>query len=133
MANRHTLHVNKLEVFKEWLIKDGWEIEEPRGCYEVLRARKQSRRNPLIVYRKADVKEHLSLMDRDSGVVRAFLRDHKQQMSNADRIRSMNDEDLAMNMMCPNESGLGEIECDHSDSCNCYECILGWLKSEVKN
>lgn len=52
--------------------------------------------------------------------------------TNADRIRAMSDEELAMNMMCPNENGLGEIECDKSDSCNCYECILKWLQSEVE-
>ena len=53
-------------------------------------------------------------------------------ISNADRIRSMSDEELAMNMMCPNENGLGEIECDKSDNCNCYACILKWLQSEVE-
>ena len=53
-------------------------------------------------------------------------------ISNADRIRSFSDEELAMNMMCPNENGLGEIECDKSDNCNCYECILEWLQSEVE-
>ena len=52
--------------------------------------------------------------------------------TNADRIRSMSDEELAMNMMCPNENGLGEIECDKSDNCNCYECLLKWLQSEVE-
>ena len=95
MANRHALHISKLEDFKKWLVKDGWEIEEPKGDYEVLRARKQSRRNPLIVYRKSDVKEHLSLMDRDSGVIGAFLRDCRKPKTNADRIRSMSDDELA--------------------------------------
>lgn len=52
MANRHTLHISKLEDFKDWLIKDGWEIEESQGFYEVLRARKPERKNPLIVYKK---------------------------------------------------------------------------------
>ena len=52
--------------------------------------------------------------------------------TNADRIRSMSDEELAMNMMCPNENGLGEIECDKSDNCNCYACILKWLQQEVE-
>lgn len=56
----------------------------------------------------------------------------RKKQTNADRIRSMSDEELAMNMMCPNENGLGEIECDKSDSCNCYECILKWLQSEVE-
>lgn len=62
---------------------------------------------------------------------RMCIKDGKKQ-TNADRIRSMSDEELAMNMMCPNENGLGEIECDKSDSCNCYECILDWLQSEVE-
>lgn len=52
--------------------------------------------------------------------------------TNADRIRAMNDEELAMNMMCPNENGLAEIECNKSDNCNCYECLLKWLQSEVE-
>lgn len=95
MANRHTLHISKLEDFKKWLVKDGWEIEEPKGIYEVLRARKQGRQNPLIVYTKADAKEHLSVMDRDSGVVGAFLRDCKKPKTNADRIRAMTDKELA--------------------------------------
>lgn len=78
MANRNTLHINKLEDFKEWLIKEGWEIESTKGAYEVLRARKQGRKSPLIVYGKSDAKEHLSVMDRDEGVIRAFLRDCKE-------------------------------------------------------
>ena len=58
--------------------------------------------------------------------------DKYKRMSQADRIRAMSDEDLAMNMMCPNENGIGEIECDKSNNCNCYECILKWLQSEVE-
>lgn len=84
MANRYMLHISKLEDFKDWLVKDGWEIEQPKGTYEVLRARKSGRKNPLIVYTKADAKEHLSLMDRDSGVVGAFLRDCKNTKTNSD-------------------------------------------------
>ena len=75
MANRNTLHISKLDAFREWLINDGWEIEEPKGIWEFLRARKSGRKHPLIVYAKYDVKEHFSLLDRDVGVVRAFLRD----------------------------------------------------------
>ncbi len=95
MANRHTLHISKLEDFKKWIVKEGWEIEEPKGIYEVLRARKQGRQNPIIVYTRADAKEHLSIMDRDSGVIGAFLRDCRKPKTNSDRIRSMSDEELA--------------------------------------
>lgn len=56
--------------------------------------------------------------------------DHYSPMTNADRIRSMTDEELAIHMMCPNEMGLAEIECDKIDCCNCYECLLKWLRAE---
>lgn len=52
------------------------------------------------------------------------------KQTNADRIRSMTDEELAIHTMCPNDTGLAEIECDKSDSCNCYECLLNWLREE---
>ena len=26
----------------------------------------------------------------------------------------------------------GDIDCDKSDNCNCYECLLKWLQSEVE-
>ena len=74
MANRHTLHSNKLDAFRKWLIKDGWKIEEPKGIWEVLRAKKAGRQNPLIVYQKMN-KEHLSVLDRDIDVIKRFLQE----------------------------------------------------------
>ena len=70
MANRNTLHSNKLDVFRKWLIKD----EEPKGIWEVLRAKKAGRQNPLIVYQKMN-KEHLSVLDRDIDVIKRFLQE----------------------------------------------------------
>lgn len=124
MADRHRLHISKLEDFKEWLIKDGWNIEEPKGTWEVLRVRKSGRKNPLIVYTKKDAKEHFSVMDRDSGGLCAYLRDSKKTKTNADKIRSMTDEELA----------------DYLDNnfCHRYCCCereqqptLEWLQSEA--
>ena len=54
-----------------------------------------------------------------------------EAITNGQKVRKMTDEELAMNMMCPNESGIGEIKCNRDDKCNCYECLLVWLKSEV--
>lgn len=133
MANRHTLHISKLEDFKKWLVKDGWEIEEPKGIYEVLRARKYGRQNPLIVYTKADVKEHLSVMDRDSGIIGAFLRDCRKPKTKADRFRSMSDEELAEffeNEITIPDDGLyliieGKRIWNKND-------MLAWLQSEVE-
>lgn len=60
MANRNTLHISKLEAFKNWLIKDGWEILPlSKNPYEVLIASKMGISNPLIVY-SGKSKEHLS-------------------------------------------------------------------------
>lgn len=55
---------------------------------------------------------------------------YDSKQTNADRIRNMTDEELAVNMMCPNENGLAEIDCDKNDNCNCYECLLKWLRAE---
>ena len=54
MANRNTLSVIKLDDFKAWLVSDSWQIQVPRGFYEVLRATKEGRKHPLIVYWQHD-------------------------------------------------------------------------------
>jgi len=74
MADRGKLHITKLDAFADWLKKDGWELEEPKGIFEVLRARKEGRKRPLIVYKKIDAKEHLSVMNKDCGVLVAFVK-----------------------------------------------------------
>lgn len=48
-----------------------------------------------------------------------------RKMTNADRIRSMTDEELASKIMCPYEREYRDCKDD------CYECCLKWLKSEV--
>lgn len=79
MANRNTLSVTKLDDFKAWLVKDGWQIQEPKGNYEVLRATKEGKKHPLIVYYRHDTNGgkdlvHYTLLDRDVSVVRAYLK-----------------------------------------------------------
>lgn len=82
MANRNTLAVTKLNDFKEWLVKDGWKLQEPKGYWEVLRATKQSRKRPLLIYKRIDTNNgtqliHYTVEDRDMGVVMAFLKEQK--------------------------------------------------------
>ena len=130
MGKRNVLHISKLEDLKKWLVKDGWELLSlSNNPYEVLRASKAGKQNPLIIY-SGKSSEHLSFADRDMPVIGAFIRYQKKPQTNADRIRSMTDEELAVNMMCPNENGLAEIDCDKNDNCNCYECLLKWLRAE---
>lgn len=54
----------------------------------------------------------------------------KTNMTNADVIRQMGDEELAVTIMCPNETGHAKIECNRDDDCNCCKCCLEWLRSK---
>ena len=79
MANRNTLSVNQVEKFKAYLVADGWELQEPKGDYEVLRATKEDRKHTLIAYSRLATNggkeiQHLTLADRDMPIVRAFLK-----------------------------------------------------------
>ena len=53
-------------------------------------------------------------------------------MTNYELIKSMSIEELAVTIMCPNETGHAEIECDKSDDSNCCKCCLDWLGEEAK-
>ena len=127
MANRNTLHISKLEAFKNWLIKDGWEILPlSKNPYEVLRASKMGISNPLIVY-SGKSKEHLSFANEWLPVVEAFL--HKK--TNADRIRSMTENEAIEELKYDcNEIGKA-IPCDTSwgeSFENAYEMAINALE-----
>lgn len=79
MACRYILHFSHLEEFEDYLVDRGWHIEPTKGIYEVLRARKTGRQFPLIIYKKASAKEHLTYMDRDHDVVIDFLRSRRER------------------------------------------------------
>ena len=56
-----------------------------------------------------------------------------RKKTNADRIRSMTDEGLALAIMCPAEYDLNfnkNEKCNGEMNKNCYECSLKWLRSE---
>lgn len=56
-------------------------------------------------------------------------------MTNADRIRNMTDEELAVSIMCPAEYDLGfnkECKCTGNMNRNCRKCTLEWLQSEAE-
>lgn len=76
MAVRNILHIDKLEAFEEFLRFEGYMILPlSKNPYEVLRAKKG--RGTVIIYRRSEAKEHLSVMDKDYGLVEKFLRDWK--------------------------------------------------------
>lgn len=78
IATRELLHKSKLEDFKTWLIKEGWTIQELKGYYEVLRAKKL--KETLIVYKKLNMKEHYSVSDKDVNLVYKFINSYKKEV-----------------------------------------------------
>lgn len=52
-------------------------------------------------------------------------------MTNADRIRSMTDEELAFAVMCPAEIDFGYEKCIYAG--NCERCTLEWLQKESED
>lgn len=89
MANRHTLALTSLDDFKTFLLSRGFTINAPKGDYEVLRASKEGRKHPVILYRRLTNRNgselvHLTVMDRDSYVVRDYIRNkaNKEKVEN---------------------------------------------------
>ncbi len=55
--------------------------------------------------------------------------------TNADRIRNMSDEELALSITCPAEYDLNfnkECGCNGEMNRNCRKCTLKWLRSEAE-
>lgn len=135
MANRALLHMNKLKDFESWLEKQGYMIlPTSKNPYEILRAKKS--KDTVIIYRKGDSKEHLSIMDKDYDLIHKFMMESKLK-TNADKIRHMSDEELT--------DFLSNItsQCESNTSCNqhCFGCdeeycdlerCLKWLQSEAE-
>lgn len=139
MAKRNVLHISKLEDLKKWLVGDGWELLSlSNNPYEVLRASKAGKQNPLIIY-LGKSSEHLSFADRNMPVIGAFLRDKKKPQTNADRIRSMTDDELAewITNMCEIErhgepyKSIYNLDTDNEEEIHdSYGDLLSWLKAE---
>lgn len=77
MANRNTLHINAIDDFKKWLVKDGWELQNVIGDYEVIRAKK-GKRLFIAFERLKDNLQHLSVSNENMGVVKAFYKSKKE-------------------------------------------------------
>lgn len=139
MATRNILHISKLQEFEDFLETKGYMIvATSKNPFEVLRAQKDG--DTVIVYQKKDTKEHLSTMDKDYHLVREFIKRQRVQ-TNADRIRSMTDEELAEFLAktvwrmgenifsCKNSSLYPECLDRMCEKCPCY---LDWLKSPAE-
>ncbi len=83
MADRGLLHKSKLGEFKQWLIDNGWQIEDhAKNNCAVLRARNEKiSRHPLIVYERDKDTPHFTVQERHYWIVRMWLRDKKKGMT----------------------------------------------------
>lgn len=135
MGTRNLLHINQLNSFTNWLKKDGWVIQKPKGMYEALRATKGKRW--IIVYRRLKPKEHLSLCDRDCDIVRQFLKsEDKRKITNYQRIKEMSIEEMARECVyfVPNNTDFhytGLSGKYKKTSAAVIEDNIEWLESEV--
>lgn len=87
MAIRELLHINKLDDLRSWLEEQGYMIlPTSRNQYEVLRAKKG--KDTIIIYKKANNREHLSVMDKDYALIRKFIGENK-------RIREAEEHDMS--------------------------------------
>ena len=77
MAERCLLHKNKLDLLKWWLSSRGYEIQPTKDFYEVLRAKKD--KDTIIIYRKNEIKEHLTVQQKDHRLIRQFIRETRTQ------------------------------------------------------
>ena len=139
MATRNILHISKLQEFEDFLETKGYMIvATSKNPFEVLRAQKDG--DTVIVYQKKDTKEHLSTMDKDYHLVREFIKRQRVQ-TNADRIRSMTDEEL-VEFLAKTVWRMGEniFSCKNSSlypecldgMCEKFPCYLDWLKSPAE-
>lgn len=81
MAERCLLHKNKLELLKWWLSSRGYEIQNTKGIYEVLRAKK--RKETIIIFEKDRAKEHLTVQQKDHKLIRQFIRETRSSSSSS--------------------------------------------------
>ena len=71
MAERCLLHKNKIEPLKIWLTSFGYELHPTKGIYEVLRAKKGN--DTIIIFKKDQAKEHLTVQQKDEKLIRKFI------------------------------------------------------------
>jgi len=75
MADRCTLHISKLEKFKDYLNDQGIAYRAGKGEYQVLQAKTEL--GWQVIFKRNDMPEHYSINDKLVGIVREFLNSQK--------------------------------------------------------
>ena len=79
MKNRMTVRHGMLGDLKEYLAKSGWKLEEPKGEYEVLRARREGYPRPLLIHNRTSGGCGYSIDERDMKVYKGWKRNRRKR------------------------------------------------------
>lgn len=79
MKNRTTVKHGMLPDLIEYLKQSGWTIEEPKGEYEVLRARRPGYPRPLLIHDRSSGGCGYSIDERDMKVYRGWQRSRRKR------------------------------------------------------
>lgn len=85
MKNRITVKHGMLEDLKDYLVRSGWTLEEPKGKYEVLRARKKDYPRPLLIYDRSTGGCGYSIDERDMKIYKGWQKDRVKRGLSAER------------------------------------------------
>ena len=78
MRSRCTLHKSKLLEFQDWLESLGWNKEQCKGDYEVLRMRRD-KGEIITIYDRSNAIEHYTTFGMGNRFVHKWLRGRKHE------------------------------------------------------
>lgn len=84
MKNRMTVKHGMLTDLKQYLVQSGWKLEEPKGEFEVLRARKPGYPRPLLIHNRTTGGCGYSIDERDKKVYQGWKRSRRKRGLPAD-------------------------------------------------
>lgn len=79
MKNRTTVKHGMLEDLKEYLVRSGWTLEEPKGEYEVLRARKKDYPRLLLIHDRSTGGCGYSIDERDMKIYKGWQKNRRKR------------------------------------------------------
>lgn len=85
MKNRTIVKHGMLSDLKNYLEQSGWKIEEPKGEYEVLRARKKDYPRPLLIHDRTTGGCGYSIDERDMNVYKGWQKNRRKRGLPTDR------------------------------------------------
>ena len=79
MKNHTTVKHGMIDDLREYLLRSGWKLEEPKSEYEVLRARKKGYPVPLMIWDRTSGGIGYSIDERDMKVYRGWQRSRRKR------------------------------------------------------